>query len=88
MKINSINNIKPNYNKQSFKRTAVPYPEYNKAYTYDSKTENVINSLVNKISELFHPSVTKEAIDIKQKIDSIYDPQVKSPKTQLLSVLA
>lgn len=88
MKINSINNVTSNYNKQGFKRTAVPYPEYNKAYTYNSQTESVINSLVDKISELFHPSVTKEAVDIKQKIDSIYDPQPNSPKAQLLSVLA
>lgn len=88
MKINSINNVTPNYNKQSFKGTAVPYPEYRNVYIHETKKENAIHSLVDKISELFHPSVRKEAMNIKQKIDSIYDPQPSSPKAQLLSVLA
>ena len=88
MKINAINNINNNYNKQSFKRTAVPYPEYFKAYTQQCKTERVFNTLVDKISDLFHPDVTKEAVEIKSKIDKIYDPKYVSPKGQLLSVLA
>lgn len=88
MKINAVNNINNNYNKQSFKRTAVPYPEYFKAYTQQAKTERVFNTLVDKISELFHPDVTKEAIEIKSQIDKIYDPKFSSPKGQLLSVLA
>lgn len=86
MKINAINNI--NYNKPSFKRTAVPYPEYKRGYVYPSKTERIFNTLVDKISDLFHPDVTKEAVEIKSKIDRIYDASSKSPKGQLLTVLA
>ncbi len=88
MKINSINNTIFNNNKSiSFKKTAVPYPEYKKAYIYPETSNGAINNLVDKISALFHPQVTKEAVDIKSKIDSIYaTPQ--TPQDQLLSVLA
>lgn len=87
MKINSINNTILNNNKSiNFKRTAVPYPEYRKAYIYPEHT-NAVSSLVKKISALFHPEVTKEAVEIKSKIDSIYATQA-TPKQQLLSVLA
>lgn len=87
MKINSINNTISNNNKSiSFQRTAVPYPEYRAAYIYPEQT-STITSLVNKISELFHPQVTREAVEIKSKIDSIYATQA-TPQEQLLSVLA
>ncbi len=86
MKINSINNTISNNKSISFQRTAVPYPEYRAAYIYPEQT-STITSLVNKISELFHPQVTREAVEIKSKIDSIYATQA-TPQEQLLSVLA
>ena len=88
MKINSINNTLYNNNKSiSFQKTAVPYPEYRKAYIYPETSKSAIDSLVNKISGLFHPQVTKEAVEIKSKIDSIY-ATTATPQEQLLSVLA
>ncbi len=88
MKINSINNTSFNNNKSiSFKKTAVAYPEYRNAYIYPETSKGAINSLVEKISGLFHPQVTKEAVEIKAKIDSIYATQ-QTPKEQLLSILA
>ena len=85
MKVNSINNLYNYNNKQSFKRTAVPYPEY--AYACN-ENDSVLNTLANKISQLFSPKVTKDAVEIKSKIDKIYDPASLSPREQLLSVLA
>ena len=88
MKINSINNINNNYNNQSFKRTAVPYPEFTRSYSTQVKDDSIVSSLMNKISKLFQPDVTKEAVVIKSQIDKIYDPKTLSPKEHLLSVLA
>ena len=88
MKVNSINSIKYNTYKQSFKHTAVPYPEYEKAYKYTTSSENIVSSIINKISDLFNPEVTKEAIEIKSKIDKLYSVKTPSPKEHLLSVLA
>ena len=88
MKVNSINNIS-NYNKNvSFQKTAVPYPEYRNAYLQTCKKDTVLNSLASKISDLFSPKVAKEAVEIKSKIDKIYDPSTVSPREHLLSVLA
>lgn len=88
MKVSSINNISHNNSRISFKKTAVPYPEYNSSYSYDSQSDKMIYSLISKISELFHPDVTKEAANIKSKIDNIYEPKTVNPKDRLLSVLA
>ncbi len=87
MKVNSINTINTlnnNYSKLSFKHTAVPYPEYEAAYY---NTNSLLDSIVDKISQLFSPKVSKEADKIKTQIDNIYD-QKTNPKKQLLSVLA
>ncbi len=81
MKINPINNI--TYSKQSFKHTAVPYPEYEKAYIYITEDK----SIFDKISKLFNPKVNKEAQRIKTVIDNTYNG-TPNPKKQLLSVLA
>ena len=88
MKVNSINTINNNYNKYSFKRTAIPYPEYEKAYLYAKSSDTFVNSLINKITALFNPEVTKEAVEIKSQIDKLYSVKTPSPKEQLLSVLA
>ena len=89
MKVNSINTLYNNYSKLSFKHTAVPYPEYESAY-YNSS--NGFSALAEKLSQLFSPKVSKETINIKSKIDSIYeqksDKNNLNPKKQLLSVLA
>lgn len=92
MKVNSINSIR-NFNtynsKQNalaFKHTAVPYPEFESAYNpKHSGFKTKISFLVDKISDLFHPEVTKEAQSIKSEIDKIYD---ENPKAKLVSVLA
>lgn len=76
MKINSISstNYINNSYKQSFKHVAVPYPEYENAYiAKHTNPENKIAALINKISDLFHPEVTKEAKNIKSKIDDAYE---------------
>ena len=86
--INSINTINNNSYKQSFKHTAVPYPEYEKAYLYADKSSSFVSSIINKISDLFNPEVTKEAVEIKSKIDKLYSVKTPSPKEHLLSVLA
>ncbi len=91
MRINSINNFSNIYNnnKTSFKHVAVPYPEYENGYKpqpHHSKFK--IDSIVNKLSELFTPEVTKQADEIKQQIDIVCDDEDQSPKDNLLSVLA
>ena len=88
MKVNSINTINNNYNKYSFKRTASPYPDYENAYLYAKSSDTFVNSLINKITALFNPEVTKEAVEIKSQIDKLYSVKTPSPKEQLLSVLA
>lgn len=94
MKINSINTINYNNKVQSFKHSAVPYPEFENAYYYVPDTfESKVSSLVFKIAALFSPKVTKEAMEIKSGIDSIYDSgnskQSKdNSRKYLLSVLA
>ena len=97
MKINSINTAY-NYNNKyntSFKRTAVPYPEYRAAYNVAQKN-SVIDTLINKISNLFSPEVTKEAVNIKKNIDTVFETSKKNLKPHksvsaeqaLISVLA
>ncbi len=80
MKINPINNI--SYGKQSFKHTAVPYPEYEQAYLYASADK----SIFKRISQLFNPKVDSETQRIKSAIDSTCK-EIQNPKKQLLSVL-
>ena len=88
MKVNSINSINYNNYKQSFKRTAIPYPEYEKAYLYTNNSKNLVTTIIDKISDLFNPVVTKEAEEIKTQIDKLYSVKTPSPKEQLISVLA
>lgn len=97
MKINSINTAY-NYNNKyntAFRRTAVPYPEYKSAY-YVAQKNTAIDTLINKISNLFSPEVTKEAVNIKKNIDTVFEASKKNVKSKnslsaeqaLLSVLA
>lgn len=72
MKVSSINTIKYNSNMASFKHTAVPYPEYSYAYSNSHSLEKKISNIIDRITDLFHPSVTKEAKNIKSQIDNIY----------------
>lgn len=94
MKINSISSFNYNSNKINFKRTAVPYPEYEYAYNNqnDSDFGKQVGNIIDKISDLFSPSTVKEADRIKSGIDNIYIQSEalknKTPKAQLLSVLA
>lgn len=87
MKVNSINNTLYNTKTQrpSFKHTAVPYPEYEKAYAAKNNSENIFSVLISKVSDLFKPEVTKEAKEIKAQIDKLYG---STPQDKLLSVLA
>ena len=90
MKINSINNTISNNSKSiSFQRTAVPYPEYRSAYLPSSEysSQSRISLIVDKISKLFNPEVTKEAKQIKNQIDNLYAQQ-QTPKEHLMSVFA
>ena len=94
MKINSITSFNYNSNNVNFKRTAVPYPEYENAYHKDEQQsfEKQVTGVINKISALFSPSNTKEAANIKAGIDNIYTSSEtlhnETPQAQLLSVLA
>lgn len=75
MKISAINNyssyatpLKP----QSFKHTAVPYPEYR---IIEQQTKNglgVISGFEKLLSSIFHPEVTKEAVKIQKQLDTIF----------------
>lgn len=88
MKVNSISSFnynKTNYNTPSFKRTAVPYPEFKSAYE-TKKQESTINIIVDRICDLFSPKVTKESKVIKAEIDKLIDS--KAPQAHLVSVLA
>jgi hypothetical protein len=89
MKINSINNTYnvKNNNIQSFKRTAVPYPEYASAYVFTRET-GIVDSLISKVSKLFSPEVSKESAKIKNQIDTLYNVNLENPKKALLTVLA
>lgn len=77
MKINSINNLNASYQAfktPAFKHTAVPYPEYKDAYViYSNKNRSVIDILSDKISDLFHPEISKEAKNIKSQINLVFD---------------
>ncbi len=89
MRVAQINNYSYNANmqKQSFKHSAVPYPEYIDAYVWDEVgLQDRIMNVVSRISELFRSDVTDEASKIKSQINTIYDET--NPKKQLLSVLA
>ncbi len=93
MKINAINNSNYMTRDVSFKSAVVPYPEYENAY-YKQSRPDAITRVVDKISALFTPEVTKKSQEIKNDINKIYDNGnqnanfVKSPQTHLLSVLA
>lgn len=87
MRVNSISSFNyKNNNLQSFKHTAVPYPEYEGSYNQNDKSIYKIDVLINKISDLFHPEVSKSAREIKSQIDKICEDN--SPKDSLMSVLA
>lgn len=76
MLINSVNNITANstpLKPQSFKRTAVPYPEYNYAYNKGFSNENLFDVIANKLNDIFHPAVSNQAKDIKKQINTIFD---------------
>lgn len=94
MKINSISSFNYNVNRPSFKHTAVPYPEYESAYSYNNDSEFVsrkVDSVVSKLAALFSPKVSKEAKAIKSDIDSIYKDNkvvVKDPRKKSLSYVA
>ena len=90
MRVNSINTFNYSSNRPSFKHTAVPYPEYPNAYTVkENQIETKIISTIDKLADLFSPKVSKEAMEIKSGIDSIYaDSPKKAAKQRLLSVLA
>ncbi len=92
MKVNSINSFNYNINRPSFKHSAVPYPEYESAYSYNNDSEFVsqkVDSVVSKLASLFSPKVTKEAKSIKSDIDSIYKkPVVNDPRKNKLSYVA
>lgn len=92
MKINAINSAGYMTKDVSFKHTAVPYPEYESAYNKQSRTD-AITRVVDKISALFTPEVTKKSQKIKEDINKIYSNEnissyEQSPKNHLLSVLA
>lgn len=90
MRVNSINNINNNLNKANFKHTAVPYPEFASAYEIvENPIETKIVKVIDKLTDLFSPKVSKEAKEIKAGIDSIYClPPKKAAEQKLLSVLA
>lgn len=89
MKINAINNTYnlKNNNIQSFKSSAVPYPEYASAYVFTKET-GIVDSLISKVSKLFTPEVSQESAKIKNQIDTIYSVTTENPRKALLSVLA
>ncbi len=91
MKVNSISSFTYNSNNVNFKRTAVPYPEYEYGYNKnDSSFEGQVTSAINKISALFSPSLSHESSKIKTGIDNLYTNKESlentTPKKQLLSV--
>ncbi len=94
MKINPISSYNSKTMNTSFKRTAVPYPEYELLYSEQTDTiETKVSDLLNKVYALFSPKVTKEAEKIKSGIDSLYpEPTTinnkKQAKQHLLSILA
>ncbi|MCD7878716.1 MAG: hypothetical protein LUG16_02140 [Candidatus Gastranaerophilales bacterium] len=90
MKVNSINSLQYMTNTQSFKHSAVPYPEYQNAYEVKSSDfTDSIDSFIGKIADLFNPKASKEAAVIKSEIDDLYDDDSKkTPKEHLLSVFA
>lgn len=75
MKINSINNIntfKTANKAQSFKGLPVAYPEYKDAYVY-KRDNTLIDNVITKLTKLFSPEVTKEATQIKNSIDNVFE---------------
>ncbi len=77
----------------SFSHTAVPYPEYTNTEEKKDDIKGIIEELVGKVSNLFHPHVQKEAADIKANIDSLCEKKeqpagVASAPQKLLSVFA
>lgn len=92
MKINAINSATYMTSGLSFKHSAVPYPEYEDAYNIGNKSDT-ITRVVDKISALFTPEVTKKSQEIKNDINKIYSDGKNvdlsnNPKKHLLSVLA
>lgn len=93
MKINTISSLNYNMTKPSFKHSAIPYPEYESAYSYNNDSEFIsqtIDSIVSKFATLFTPKVSKEAKIIKSDIDNIYNNNVvlNNPRKKSFSVVA
>lgn len=95
MKINAINSASYMTTCVSFKHSAVPYPEYESAYYKNTTQPDAITRVVDKISALFTPEVTKKSQEIKNDINKIYNNGKSinvdfstNPKNHLLSVLA
>ena len=91
MKVNAINNTQNvnTYKNVSFKHTAVPYPEFESAYNKPADSSDFMLAFAEKISKFFSPEVRKEADNIKNTIDYVYDnDKNQQPKKALLTVLA
>ena len=85
MKINAINNTYNNV--QSFKKTAIPYPEYASAYVF-KKEAGIVDTFVSKMAKLFTHEISSESAKIKSQIDNLYSTNIEDPKKALLTVLA
>ena len=86
MKVNSISNFNSNQFKvNSFKRTAVPYPEYTYNTLNKKAEKDAFKLLSEKISEFFKPEVSVEADNIKKHINSIFDNASQSKPVLNLS---
>lgn len=87
MKVNAISNFNSNQVKvNSFKRTAVPYPEYTYNTLNKKAEKDAFKILSEKITEFFNPEVSAEADNIKKHINSIFD-NASQPKN-VLNVVA
>lgn len=82
MRVNAINNFYPQVQRTSFGHTAVPYPEYEKAY-HKNTGNNIVNSFALKLSSVFSPEVKKNAREIKNEINGLYDNTDKNVKKSL-----
>lgn len=80
MRINAINNFYPQVQRTNFGHTAVPYPEYEKAY-HRNTGNNIVNSFALKLASVFSPEVKKNAEDIKTEINGLYENADKGKKS-------
>ena len=90
MKVNAINSTMYMTKAPAFSHIAVPYPEYEK-YSKRNQSSSV-ERIVDRLSALFTPEVTKKSQEIKNNINKIYDtPKQKSDfdrNKHLLALLA